>query len=123
MRYLTDRKRVTGLGSGRDGTRHHWQMMVSSILLCFAIPALVVVLGTAIGGDHASVTANFAQPGIALVTMLSLSVIIWHVMQEVLEALEDYVHGTAGKLSIVAAKAVGYSLIAAGLFAIIRMAL
>ncbi|MEL7100733.1 MAG: succinate dehydrogenase, hydrophobic membrane anchor protein, partial [Pseudomonadota bacterium] len=114
MRYATDRKRVTGLGSGRDGTHHHWQMMVSSILLCFAIPALVVILGTAIGGDYDSVTAYFAQPGIALVTMLSLSVVIWHVMQEVLEALEDYVHGTAGKLCIVAAKAVGYALIAAG---------
>ncbi|MEO0938171.1 MAG: succinate dehydrogenase, hydrophobic membrane anchor protein [Pseudomonadota bacterium] len=123
MRYATDRKRVSGLGSGRDGTRHHWQMMVSSILLCFAIPALVVILASAIGGSYADVTAYFAQPGIALITILSLAVVVWHTMQEVLEALEDYVHGTAGKLSMVAAKAIGYGLIAAGIFAIVRMAL
>ena len=123
MRYLTDRKRVEGLGSGRDGTQHHWQMMVSSILLCFAIPAVVIILATALGGSHADVTAYLGKPGIALVLMLSGSVIVWHVMQESIEAIEDYVHGTAGKLCLVAVRALAYTLNAAGIFAIVRLAL
>ena len=55
--------------------------------------------------------------------MLSGSVIIWHVMQESIEAIEDYVHGTAGKLCLVAVRALAYTLIATGIFAIVRMAL
>ena len=42
MRYLTDRKRAQGTGSGRQGTHHHWQMMVSSILLVVLVPLFVI---------------------------------------------------------------------------------
>ena len=33
MSYLTDRKRAQGMGSGRQGTTHHWHMMISSVAL------------------------------------------------------------------------------------------
>ncbi|MGB1360444.1 MAG: succinate dehydrogenase, partial [Paracoccaceae bacterium] len=33
MRYLTDRKRATGLGSAKTGTAHFWAMKVSSAAL------------------------------------------------------------------------------------------
>ncbi|MEM8579001.1 MAG: succinate dehydrogenase [Pseudomonadota bacterium] len=123
MRYLTDRKQATGMGSGRDGTAHFWNMIVSSILMVFAVPALVLIVAAAMGGSHAEVTAYLAQPGIALITILSAGVIINHVMHEALEAIEDYVHGTAGKLSIVACRAFAYVLIAATVFAVARIAL
>ena len=31
MRYLTDRKRVDGLGSAKTGTAHFWAMKTSSL--------------------------------------------------------------------------------------------
>ncbi|MEO0389445.1 MAG: succinate dehydrogenase [Pseudomonadota bacterium] len=123
MRYLTDRKRATGMGSGRDGTAHHWHMVISSILMVFAVPALVIVIATAMGRSFADVGAYLAQPGIALITVLSAAVIIHHVMNEALEAIEDYVHGTAGKLAQVATRAFAYILIAAAIFAVARIAL
>ncbi|MEM6759280.1 MAG: succinate dehydrogenase, hydrophobic membrane anchor protein [Pseudomonadota bacterium] len=123
MRYLTDRKRVVGLGSGRDGTHHHWQMLISSILLLGAIPAVVITFAVAFGGNHDAVLTFFNRPLIALITILALSSVIWHVMQESIEAIEDYVHGAKGKLSLIAVRVFGYGLIAAGVLAILRMAL
>ena len=48
MRYLTDRKRATGLGSGRAGTEHHWKMMISSAALVVLVPLFVFTFGPAL---------------------------------------------------------------------------
>lgn len=123
MRFITDRKRVEGLGSGREGTHHHWQMMISSMLLVPLVPLFVFVFANGLGGTHEEVVAYFSQPFPAIVTVLTLVVVIWHLMQETLVAIEDYVHGVAGKLALVATQAVSYTLIIVGIFAIARMAL
>lgn len=123
MAFLTDRKRAQGLGSSHHGTAHHWHMMVSSIALVFAIPAFVITFAAGLGGTHEEVLAYFARPLPAIVMALSLIVIINHTMQETLVAIEDYVHGNAQKLALMAVKGVSYTLIAVGLFAIARMAL
>jgi len=123
MRFLTDRKRAVGLGSGREGTHHHWQMMVSSILLVPLVPILVLLFAAALGGDHAEVLAFFGRPVPAILMALSLIVVIQHLMREAHAAIEDYVHGAAGKLTLIATTAFAYTMIAAGLFAIARIAL
>ena len=123
MRYITDRKRAVGLGSGREGTHHHWQMMVTSMLLVVLVPAFVITVGLGIGGTYEEVVAYFARPLPELITMLSLVVGIFHVMNETNVAVEDYVPGTAGKLPMVAVTAFSYTLMAAGVFAILRIAL
>ena len=123
MRYITDRKRAVGLGSGREGTQHHWQMMVTSMLLVVLVPAFVITVGLGSGGTDEEVVAYFARPIPALITMLSLVVGIFHVMNETNVAVEDYVPGTAGKLTMVAVTAFSYTLMAAGVFAILRIAL
>ena len=123
MRYITDRKRAVGLGSGREGTHHHWQMMVTSMLLVVLVPAFVITVGLGIGGTYEEVVAYFARPLPELITMLSLVVGIFHVMNETNVAVEDYVPGTAGKLTMVAVTAFSYTLMAAGVFAILRIAL
>lgn len=123
MRFLTDRKRASGLGSGHDGTHHHWQMIVSSILLVPLVPIFVLLIGGALGGSHADVVAYLSRPVPAILLSLSLIVIVVHLMREAHAAIEDYVHGTAGKLTLIATTAVAYTIIAAGLFAIARMAL
>lgn len=123
MQFVTDRKRALGLGSGRQGTHHHWQMMVTSMLLVILVPVFVVTFGLGLGGTYDEVLAYFSHPFPALVTILTLAVGIFHVMNETLVAVEDYVPGIAGKLTMVAVTAVSYTLIAAGVFAIARIAL
>lgn len=123
MRYLTDRKRAAGLGSGREGTHHHWQMMISSILLVVLVPLFVFVFAAGLGGTYDEVLAYFARPFPAIVTVLSLVVVVIHLMREAHVAIEDYVHGVAGKLTLIATSAFAYTVIAVGIFAIARIAL
>ncbi|KIC16982.1 succinate dehydrogenase, hydrophobic membrane anchor protein [Leisingera sp. ANG-Vp] len=123
MRFLTDRKRAQGLGAGGTGTHHHWQMLVSSILLVPLVPLFIIIFGNGLGGSYEEVQAYFSRPFPAIATGLSLIVITLHVMREAHEAIEDYVHGAAGKLALVAVSAFAYTLIAAGLFALVKLAL
>lgn len=123
MGYITDRKRVSGLGSGREGTHHHWQMMISSVLLVPLVPLFVFLFDGALGGTHEEVLAFFSRPFPSILIALSLIVIIVHLMREAHAAIEDYVYGTAGKLALIATSAFAYGLIGIGLFAIARMAL
>ncbi|MQQ08798.1 succinate dehydrogenase, hydrophobic membrane anchor protein [Epibacterium sp. SM1979] len=123
MRYLTDRKRAQGLGASGNGTHHHWQMMVSSILLVPLVPLFVITLGLGIGGTYDEVIAYFSRPVPALITGLGLVVITLHVMHEAQVAIEDYMHGVAEKLARIAVGAFAYTIIAAGLFALVKIAL
>jgi len=123
MRYLTDRKRATGLGSGSSGTEHHWQFMVRSIIMVALAPLFIFTFGMVLGGSYEEVLAFLSRPLPALVLALALIVGLVQLQAEAQEAIEDYVHGVAGKLALIACKAFCYTLIAVGLFALIKLAL
>ena len=67
--------------------------------------------------------AYFSQPFPAIVVALTLIVGLHQLMYEAQETIEDYVHGVAEKITLVAMWAFGYTLMAAGLFALVRLAL
>ena len=123
MRYLTDRKRAVGLGSAKTGTAHFWAMKVSSATLLVLVPLFVYTLGRVIGESHQDVIAHFARPGPALVVALTLIVGLEHFKSGAQVLIEDYVHGTAQKIWIIAVICMSYALMATGLFAIAKMAL
>ncbi len=123
MKFLTDRKRAIGMGSGREGTHHHWQMIISSIALCFAVPVFVITFGVIFGSNHEEVLSYLSRPLPALALGISLVVGILHFRQEIVEAVEDYVHGVAGKLTLFGTTAFTYVLIAVALFALAKIAL
>lgn len=123
QRYLTDRKRARGLGAARRGTHHHWQMMITSMLLVILVPAFAITFALGLGGSYEEVLAYYGRPLPALITLLTLVVVIFHLMQETIVAVEDYVHGIVGKLTIVAVTAASYTLMAAGIFAVAKLAL
>ncbi|MFT4151485.1 MAG: succinate dehydrogenase, hydrophobic membrane anchor protein [Paracoccaceae bacterium] len=123
MRFITDRKRAEGLGSARAGTHHHWRMMISSAALVVLVPLFVFTFGIGLGRSHEGVLEYFARPFPAIVTALSLIVVTLHCKAEADEAILDYVHGVKAKLALVAMTAFAYTLIAAGLFALVKLAL
>jgi len=123
MRYLTDRKRATGMGSAKSGTAHFWAMKVSSVALLILIPLFVFTFGTIVGEDYAAVTAYFAHPFPALIAALTLIVGFEHFQSGAQVLIEDYVHGLAQKITIILIKCISYGLMAMGLFAIAKLAL
>ena len=123
MRYLTDHKRATGMGSAKSGTAHFWAMKVSSVALLILIPLFVFTFGTIVGEDYATVTAYFAHPFPALIAALTLIVGFEHFQSGAQVLIEDYVHGLAQKITIILIKCISYGLMAMGLFAIAKLAL
>ena len=123
MAYLTDRKRAEGLGSAKEGTHHHWLMMVSSASLAVLTPFFLFTFAPMLGKPHADVVAYFGQPFPAIITALMIAATFMHFKNGVQALIEDYVHGVARKIAIIGTICLSYVAVATGLFAIARMAL
>lgn len=123
MAYLTDRKRAIGLGSAKEGTEHFWSMTISSVALLILVPLFVFTFGPMLGEPHADVIAYFARPFPALVAGLTIAVGFMHFKNGVQVLIEDYVHGLARKVAIIAMICLSYAAAATGIFAIARIAL
>lgn len=123
MRFLTDRKRAIGMGSAKSGTAHFWAMKVTSVGLLILIPLFIFTFGPVLGSDYATVTEYFARPGPALIAALTIVVGMIHFKDGAQIMIEDYVHGTAQKVTILLMICLSYAVAAIGLFAIARLAL
>lgn len=123
MSYLTDRKRVTGLGSAHNGTAQHWTMTVTSVALLILTPFFLGIIGPALGSDHADVVATLGKPVPALIVAAYLVVGMHHLRFGMQVLLEDYTHGLTRKASIIATTILSYGLAAGGLVALMQIAL
>lgn len=123
MAFLTDRKRVEGLGSAKTGTEHHWSMTISSVALLILTPMFLFAVGPLLGEPHADVVAGLSRPYPALVTALMLIVGFYHFRMGVQTLIEDYVRGMTRKIAIIAMTIISYGLAATGLVALAQIAL
>lgn len=123
MAFVTDRKRVTGLGASHSGTHHFWTMTVTSVALLVLTPIFLFTFGPLLGEPHAVVLERLARPFPALTCALMLIVGLHHFRLGVQVLIEDYVKGLARKVWIIAMTIVAYALMAGGLFALARIAL
>ncbi|MCK0120225.1 MAG: succinate dehydrogenase, hydrophobic membrane anchor protein [Yoonia sp.] len=123
MAFVTDRKRVVGMGSAKTGTDHHWKMMVSSVALVVLIPLFIFTFGATLGSSYEEVVAYYARPVPAAIAALTFVVSFFHFRKGVQTLIEDYVHGIARKALIIAMICLSYGAAALGVIAILRLAL
>ena len=123
MAYLTDRKRAAGLGSAKSGTQHHWHMIISSVALVGLFPCFIFTCGGIYGAPYEDVLAYYQRPFPAIVALLTFAVGFVHFRGGVETLIEDYVHGTAKKVAIIAMICLSYTAAAAGVFAVAGLAL
>ena len=121
MRFLTDKKRVHGLGSARSGTKHHIGMTISSYGLIVLVPLFLIVVGPMVGQPYQDVVAHFARPFPALITGLTLLVGLIHFNNGIRMTFEDYVHGYKRELLIILTTIFCYGTAAFALFALARL--
>ncbi|MGB5560080.1 MAG: succinate dehydrogenase, hydrophobic membrane anchor protein [Paracoccaceae bacterium] len=123
MAFLTDRKRAVGMGSAKAGTAHHWSMTVSSVGLLVLVPLFIFTFGRVLGASYEDVLVYYARPFPAIVAALTMVVGFMHFKNGVRVLIEDYVHGLAREVLIIAMICLSYGAAATGLFAIARLAL
>jgi len=123
MAYLTDRKRAEGMGSSKTGTKHHWHTIVSACALAGLIPLFIFTFGPMLGEPHDVVLAHFSRPFPAIIAGLTIFATMLHFKDGVRVMIEDYVHGTWRRITIIIMVCLSYMLAATGLFAIARIAL
>ena len=124
MTYQTSYKRVLGLGSAKDGTRHWWLLRLSSVALVPLTPLFVLSFARALGSGHDAVVAAYSNPWNALVAILFLLVGFQHLKDGLQVVIEDYVHGKAARAGLIASNSLlCWGLAIAGVFAVVRISL
>ncbi len=123
MAFLTDRKRASGLGSAKSGTEHHWKMMVTAVALVPLVIAFIFTFGAILGSPYEEVVAYYQRPVPAIIAGLTLLVGFVHFRGGVQTLIEDYLHGFARKATLIGMICLSYAAAAAGVFAVLRLAL
>ena len=120
--FFTARKAASGLGAAHAGTAAHWAMTVSAVALALLTPFAIGYVGAGIGMPHPGVIAWFGRPVPAILMGLFLVVGMIHRMRGTRIMIDDYVRGGARRASLIAVQIIGWGVIAAGLYALVRMA-
>lgn len=117
-------KHARGLGSAQHGVGHWWvQRVTAAALIALGLWFVVTVLAL-LHADYATAKAAVARPWNALLLILFIATAFWHAVLGLQVVIEDYVH-TRWKevVLLVAVKFVAVLAAAAGVFAVLRIAL
>lgn len=103
MRFLTDRARVTGLGTAREGVGHWWVQRVTAVALVPLTVLFVIPFAQSLGAGHEAVLQTYRHPFHAIVAILFLGTTFYHLKLGLQVVIEDYVHGKGARTAAVIA--------------------
>lgn len=118
----TPRRRVAGLGSARSGTGHFWLQRLTALANVPLVLAFLAILVSVAGEPHEVVLATLRNPLVAIVMLLALLSVVFHMRIGMQVVIEDYVHGEGAKiLCLVANTFFTVAMGCAGAFAILKI--
>jgi succinate dehydrogenase / fumarate reductase membrane anchor subunit len=85
--------RVAGLGSAHYGTGHFWWQRLTAVANVPLTIAFVVILVALFGRNQAAAQQILATPLVAIIMLLFIANITFHMRLGMQVVIEDYVHG------------------------------
>jgi succinate dehydrogenase / fumarate reductase membrane anchor subunit len=95
--------RVEGLGSARTGTGHFWWQRVTAVANVPLTIAFVVILVSLFGRNQAAAQQILGTPLVAIIMLLFIGSVTFHMRLGMQVVIEDYVHNEKLKLASVMA--------------------
>lgn len=118
----SDAARAQGLGAAGHGSGHFWLQRVSAVANIPLVLALLIACFVHRDAARAEWLALFRSPFFALLTMVAIGNICWHMRLGLQVVIEDYVHTGWRKGAGLMANDFAAALIAVGgLWAVLRL--
>ncbi len=98
MTMRTPLARVRGLGAARTGTEHFWRQRLTAVANIPLVIVGVLIVLSLLGRAHAAAVQILGSPLIAIVLLLFILSVTYHMRIGMQVIIEDYVHGERNKI-------------------------
>ena len=118
----TPLKKVRGFGASKTGTDHFWQQRATAVANIPLMICMIWFVLAHLGATRAEVIASLHNPFIALVLIMGLASVFWHMRVGLQVVIEDYLHSHLFKFGALALNiAFATSLFAVSAYSILKM--
>lgn len=118
----TPLKKVRGFGASKTGTEHFWQQRATAVANVPLVLILIWFVLAHLGATRAEIVASLHQPVVAVVLIMALASVFWHMRVGLQVVIEDYLHTHLTKFSALALNiAYATSMFAVAAYSILKM--
>lgn len=121
MDMRTPLGRVRGLGSAKEGTGHFWLQRVTAVANLFLVIFFLILVVRLSSGTYADVRAAFGNPFVGITMAATIISAVIHMRLGMQIVIEDYLHGAARIVAILASTFFSVAIALAVLYAIVRL--
>ena len=93
--------RVRGLGSAKTGTEDFWHQRLTAMANIPLVIAGVVIVISLVGRNHAAAAQILGSPLIAILLLLFIISVTYHMRIGMQVIIEDYVHEETSKIALI----------------------
>jgi succinate dehydrogenase / fumarate reductase membrane anchor subunit len=96
--HRTPLGRVRGLGAAKSGTEHFWRQRLTAVANVPLTIVFVLIVVSLLGRNHAAAQQILGTPVVAIVMLLFIGSVTYHMRIGMQVIIEDYVHEEIPKL-------------------------
>jgi len=93
--------RVRGLGSAKTGTEDFWRQRLTAMANIPLVIAGIVIVISLVGRNHAAAAQILGSPLIAILMLLFIISVTYHMRIGMQVIIEDYVHEETSKIAFI----------------------